>query len=143
MKKSINHIICIVLTIVMCFGLSACVQKDAEINLWDNAVYKEDTELGNGEKQIIVEFEAEDKSVTFKINTDKNTLGEALLENNLISGEKGPYGLYVKFVNGIEADYNKTKSFWSFYKNGESMMTGVDGEEISNGNHYEIVYTLN
>ena len=84
---------------------------------------------------------AEEKVVTFKINTDKKTVGDALSEHKLISGEKSAYGLYVKFVNGIEADYNKTKSFWAFSKNGESMMTGVDGEEITDGSHYEFVYT--
>ena len=65
------------------------------------------------------------------------------MENELVSGEQGAYGLYVKFINGIEADYDKDKSFWAFTKDGEQLLTGVDGEEISDGAHYELVYTKN
>ena len=101
----------------------------------------EDTELGDGEKTIMVEVVAEDKSVTFTIHSDKSTLGEVLLEHTLIEGENGAYGLYVKKVNGILADYGKNKCYWGLYKNGESLMSGVDGVEISDGEHYEIVYT--
>jgi len=141
MKKKLDFVLCTLLIIVVCANLSACGNSRTENDLWDNATYNEDTELGNGAKTLFVEVEAEDKSITFKINTDKKTVGEALLEHDLISGDEGAYGLYVKIVNGIEADYNKTKSFWAFCKNGESLMTGVDGEEISDGNHYEFVYT--
>ena len=41
------------------------------------------------------------------INTDKEILRDALEEHNLISGEQGAYGLYVKVVNGIKADYDE------------------------------------
>ncbi|MBR5614225.1 MAG: DUF4430 domain-containing protein [Clostridia bacterium] len=136
-----GFIIYIVLTAAVCLALSACSNSGQQSDLWENAIYTQDTELGSGAKTIAVEVKAEEKAVTFKINTDKKTVGDALSEHKLISGEKSAYGLYVKFVNGIEADYNKTKSFWAFSKNGESMMTGVDGEEITDGSHYEFVYT--
>ena len=108
--------------------------------LWKNATYLKDTEFGTGSKTIAVEVKVEDKSVTFTIHTDKETLGDALLEHNLIAGEEGMYGLYVKTVNGMLADYDIDASYWSFYKGGEMMMTGVDGESISGGEHYEIIY---
>ena len=90
---------------------------------------------------VEVEVRVEDKSVTFTISTDGATLGDALLEHGLIEGESGAYGLYVKRVNGILADYDVDASYWSFYKGGEYLMTGVDGEYITDGAHYEIVYT--
>ena len=122
------------------FTLCAC-GPTAETDLWANATYTEDTTLGSGLKAITVKVTAKEKSITFTIKTDKETLGDALTEHNLISGENGAYGLYVKKVNGIEADYNKTKSYWAFNKNGESMMTGVDGEKITDKSSYELIWT--
>ena len=57
----------------------------------------------------------------------------------LIDGENGAYGLYIKLVNGIEADYDKDGTYWAFYKNGEMMMVGVDGAVIADGEHYELI----
>ena len=127
--------------VMLCVVLVSCgPKKTRNINLWENATYTEDTELGKGNTQITVKLTADEKSITFTLNTDKKTLGDALSEHKLISGEKGAYGLYVKKVNGIEADYDKNKTYWGFNKNGESMVTGVDAEKISDGNNYEINY---
>ena len=136
MKKSILFL----MVVVLCVSLWACGQEKSA-NVWSDAIYTEDTELGKGEKTISVGVTAEEKTVTFTIHSDKETLGEALLENELIEGEQGAYGLYVKKVNGILADYDKNQCYWGFNKNGESMMTGVDGEEIKGGEEYEIIYT--
>ncbi len=109
--------------------------------MWKSAAYLEDTELGTGEKTLYVEVGAEGQAIEFTIHTDKKTVGEALSEHKLIEGEKGPYGLYVKKVNSMEADYDKTKTYWAFTKNGESMMTGVDLTEFSDKDHFELVCT--
>ena len=122
------------------FGKEDASKEAAPEGLWANATYSKDTELGTGSKTIAVEVKVGDKSVTFTIHTDKTTLGDALLEHGLIAGENGMYGLYVKTVNGMLADYDIDGSYWSFYKGGEMMMSGVDGESISGGEHYEIVY---
>ena len=127
--------------LIICFTLSGCANDKAEANIWENAVYNSNTEFGTGEKCIKVDVVTNEKSITFTVNTDKSTVGEALIEHNLIEGEKGAYGLYVKKVNGIEADYDKTQTFWAFCKNGESLMTGVDSKEAVDGSHYEFVYT--
>ena len=124
------------------FGISDLFGKDnteKEVSLWDDAKYTSDTELGTGSKTVQVEVKAEGKSVTFTIHTDKEILGDVLLEHGLIAGEEGAYGLYVKFVNGIEADYDKDQTYWAFYKNGEYMMTGVDSTTFTSGDHYELV----
>ncbi len=140
MKKFLSLTVILIILSALC--LTSCTSEvTKESSLWDNAVYKEDTTLGNGSKTVQVEVKAEDKSVTFTIKTDKEILGDALLEHKLVSGEEGAYGLYIKSVNGIEADYSKTESYWGFTKDGESMPHGVDGEEIKDGAHYELVYT--
>lgn len=138
MKK---RILCLFTAVIMCLSLCACTNSEAKSELWDNALYTENTELGNGKKTLTIDVIAEEKNVTFTVNTDKETLGEALIEHELIAGDEGPYGLYVKFVNGIEADYDKTQTYWGVTKNGESMMTGVDQEKITDGGKYEFTYT--
>lgn len=136
-----KRIVCVALMLVMSFMFMACANQTVATDIWETAMYTEDTELGNGSKTIQVEVQAEDKAVTFTVNTDKKTVGEALAEHELISGENGAYGLYVKVVNGITADYDVNKSYWSFSKNGEYMQTGVDKTDLTDGGHYELIYT--
>ena len=135
MKKTLT-IISIVL--LVCIALTACNTVSKE-GLWENATYRRDMEFGAGAKTVQVEVKAGDESVTFTLHTDKETLGDALLEHDLVAGEQGAYGLYVKLVNGIEADYDKDGSFWGLYKSGEMMLVGVDGAVIADGDHYELV----
>ena len=138
MKKTIQISISMLLSLMFILCLASCNTVD-KTGVWENATYRRDTELGKGAKTVQVEVKAADQSVTFTIHTDKETLGEAMLEHDLIAGEQGAYGLYVKFVNGIEADYDKDGSFWGFYKNGEMMLVGVDGATIADGEHYELI----
>ena len=140
MKKTVSSIICTVLSIVLVVCLASCGNTvDAE-GLWENATYRKDTELGKGATTVQLEVKAGEESITFTIKTDKKTLGDALLEHELITGDQSQYGLYIKSVNGIRADYDLDKSYWGFCKNGEYMLTGVDGTEIADGEHYELVY---
>jgi uncharacterized lipoprotein YehR (DUF1307 family) len=107
--------------------------------LWKDAIYRTDKTFGSGSKTVQVEVKVSEMSITFTIKTDKATLGEALMEHSLVDGEQGAYGLYVKKVNGITADYDIDRSYWGFYKNGQYMMTGIDATDISDGEHYELV----
>ncbi len=141
MKKISFNFISFLLVIILCISLSACRNTATETDIWKDALYTENTELGKGDKTVLINVTVEDKIITFTINTDKKTLGEALTEHDLIDGEKGAYGLYVKKVNGITADYDKDKTYWGFNKNGESMLTGVDSALIEDGDRYEIIYT--
>ena len=141
MKKVIRSVVLVafVLSFVLC--LASCNEKiDAE-GLWENATYRSDKEFGKGEKTVEVEVKVQEQSVTFTIHTDADTLGEALLEHELIAGEDSQYGIYVKTVNGILADYDVNKSYWGFYQNGEYLMSGVDTTAIVGGEHFEIVYS--
>ena len=95
------------------------------------------TRLGLGE--TLFTFEVEDKDGTktvFEILTDEETVGAALMNLNLIAGDEGPYGLYVKTVNGITLDYDTDKLYWAFYINGEYAVTGVDATAPTAGATY-------
>lgn len=92
-----------------------------------------------GEGNTVFPFSVVDKDgseTTFEIHTDKETVGEALLEVGLIAGDNSEYGLYVKTVNGITVDYDTDGMYWAFYVNGEYAMSGVDTTPITEGESY-------
>lgn len=141
MCKKMKNVLCILLIAVMAISMGACGKKTSDEKIWKDATYTEDTTVGEGKKTVTVAVVTPDKTVTFTINTDSETLGDALLENKLIEGENGAYGMYIKKVIGMEADYNKTKTYWAVTKDGEYMSVGVDGEKISGGEKYELTLT--
>lgn len=93
--------------------------------------------LGEGSTKFTFSVTDQDGNETeFEIHTDKETVGEALLELGLIEGDEGEYGLYVKTVNGITADYDKDGVYWAFYVNGEYAVSGVDSTAVTEGDTY-------
>ena len=121
--------------------MASCQTKIPAEGLWENATYRAGKEFGTGSKTVVVEVEAAEQTVTFTIHTDAETVGAALLEHDLIAGDEGQYGLYVKVVNGMTADYDVDQSYWAFYINGEMAMTGVDMTTICDGDVYKLAYT--
>ncbi len=94
--------------------------------------------LGEGEKTLLFSVTDADGTITqFKILTDENTVGDALIKEGLISGENGDYGMYVKVVNGKTLDYDTDKMYWAFYADNEYAMTGVELTPIESGVVYE------
>ncbi len=97
------------------------------------------TPIGEGATKFTFTVTDPDGNETaFEISTDKKIVGEALQELNLIQGEEGPYGLYVKTVNGITVDYDTHGMYWAFYINGEMAPTGVDVTDITAGAVYSL-----
>lgn len=119
---------------------TANAQAEEEIN----ARTQEEADAGTGtvvlgEGSTVFDFSVVDKegvTTDFEIHTDKETVGEALLELELIDGEESEYGLYVKTVNGITADYDKDGVYWAFYINGEYASTGVSETPVTEGETY-------
>ncbi len=112
--------------------------KVAREGLWADATYVNDKTFGEGKMTIYVDVVVDGKSVTFTLRTDAETLGAALIAEKLVEGEESQYGLYIKKVNGMTADYDVDKSYWSISKDGKDLMTGADGEKISDGAHYAL-----
>lgn len=137
MKKTVITKLSILLVIFMAISLASCNERDP----WADAIHTADTELGVGAKTVTVDVHVNEHCVTFTIHTDAESLGEALLENGLIEGEDSQYGMYIKKVNGILADYDVDGSYWGFYRyDREYMMSGVDTTAISDGDHFQLVY---
>ena len=76
-------------------------------------------------------------SKKFTVKTDSKTVGEALQAVEIIHGDMGDYGLYVKEVNGIVADYDIDGTYWAFYVDGAYAMSGVDTTDVVAGSNYE------
>ena len=88
----------------------------------------------------VTELDSTKKEFEVKYTTEKN-VGEALVNQKLISGEVGQYGLMVDTVNGQKYEYNEDGAYWAFCINGEYAMTGVDSAPIKDGEVYSFVAT--
>ncbi|MCI6023238.1 MAG: DUF4430 domain-containing protein [Candidatus Faecivivens sp.] len=97
----------------------------------------EATDIGEGNTEFAFEVVLEDGTTTlYNVHTDEKTVGAALLGVNLIAGDDSEYGLYVKTVDGVTADYDKDGTYWAFYIDGEYASTGVDSTDVVPGSTY-------
>lgn len=96
------------------------------------------TVLGEGETTFYFEVHANDTITKYEIHTNQDKVGEALVELELIEGEESEYGLYIKKVTGIEADFDIDKTYWAFYINDEYAMSGVDTTDIVENDTYSL-----
>ncbi len=136
-KKLLSVLVCAVLIAAMALGTFGCGQKPAEGETTEVTLSATPSEIGNGSTKFTFNVtDANGQTTVFNVSTDKKTVGEALQDEGLISGEEGQYGLYVKTVNGITLDYDKDGMYWAFYINGEMSPTGVDMTEIKPGEVY-------
>lgn len=141
LRKSLSFIVCIVLIAAIALFTTGCndnKQNKVGSNSESSITSQTDiTELGEGKTEFLFSVtDVHGKETAFKIHTDKKTVGDALLELNLISGDEGQYGLYVKTVNGITVDYDRDGKYWAFYVNGAYATSGVDTTEITDGDSY-------
>ena len=101
----------------------------------------QDEQAGNTITFRLIVTDLEGTETPADITTDKEFVGEALLEQGIITGEMGPYGMYIKTVNGILADYDVDQTYWAFYVDGEYALSGVDTTPIEEGRVYSLVLT--
>lgn len=140
-KKIASELLCMMLIMAMAFTTVGCnTDKAADNQPQAEAQASVETEsnvLGEGQtKFVFVVVDKDGNETNFEIHTDKATVGEALLELELIAGETSEYGLYVKTVNGITADYDVDQTYWAFYVNDEYAMSGADTTAIEEGATY-------
>ena len=140
LKKTLSLLLLTVLIAAMALTSAGCGDNEntkATESPVVTTASGEVTVLGEGSKTFsftVSDFDG--KESAFEIHTDKETVGEALLDLGLIAGDEGAYGLYVKTVNGITADYDKDGKYWAFYIDGEYAMSGVDVTKIEAGKAY-------
>lgn len=140
-KKSLSLVICTVLIATVSLFITSCnnnkTNSNTEKTETSNVSIPESNVLGEGEtKFVLTVSDKEGNEEQFEIHTNKTTVGEALLDLGFISGDSDQFGLYVKTVNGITADYDKDGVYWAFYINGEYATSGVDATNITEGETY-------
>ena len=138
-RKWLSFILCLALIAAIALMAIGCDQAKTPETPETTAAGDGTPITVKGEGSTVFYFNVVDKdgNVTkFEIHTDKTIVGDALLELGLIAGEEGPYGLYVKTVNGITADYETDGTYWAFYEGDAMSMTGVDLTEIRAGATY-------
>lgn len=138
-KKTLSFILCMVLTVAMALSATGCngsKNNDTPSTAGTDTAAGA-TVLGEGSTSFAFAVtDAEGSTSSFEIHTDKATVGEALLELELIAGDDSEYGLYVKTVNGITLDYDKDGKYWAFYIDGEYATAGVDATPAADGASY-------
>ena len=152
MKKWLSFILCVALIAAIALTAMGCTDQNPETPETSGDTTVTTAEGGTnsetpdpnaptvkGEGATVFYFNVVDKDgkeTKFEIHTDKTVVGDALLELGLIEGEEGPYGLYVKKVNGITAEYEVDGTYWAFYIGDDYGMTGVDMTDIEAGATY-------
>lgn len=144
MKKTMTKLLALVLALVMVLALSACGQQKAEDNNDNGAQITlpvaDGADIGSGAVSFTTSVTGKDgKAISFTVHTDKETVGEALLELGIIAGDTTEYGLYVKSVNGETADYDTDGAYWAFYIGDQYAPVGVDMASIEEGATYGFV----
>ncbi|MEG2660088.1 MAG: DUF4430 domain-containing protein [Oscillospiraceae bacterium] len=91
-----------------------------------------------GAKEIAVQVMFADKSTKdFDIKTNAEFLGDALLDEKIVEGDMGQYGLFITKVDGVAANAAKNE-WWCITKAGEQVNTGADTTPIADGDTFEL-----
>ena len=145
------RLLALLVSLIAVFSLCfiGCTQTDTQTsitsgNVTDGNVSDGNVSDGDAEAVITLTVDVQDADgniETFTVETDADNLADALLGAALVEGEDGAYGLYIKTVNGIRADYELDGAYWALYCNGEMLMSGANDTAIADGEHYELVYT--
>ncbi len=134
--KKINKTVAVIISVILCaLVLTSCGAKQS-------APSSTQAKTEAKAKTItVVVIDKEGKAEDFTFETEKDNLADALLERDFISGDNGEYGIYIKTVNGIRADYDLDNAYWSISKGGEALTTGANDVIIADGEQYEFTYT--
>lgn len=142
-KKHLSLFLCMMLIAAMALFTTGC-NDNAGADEVVGGSEKMDSEVQVvGEGNTLFTFTVVDGDgieTVFEVHTDKATVGEALLDCGLIAGDESDYGLFVKQVNGITADYDTDSAYWAFYVDGEYAQSGVDTTNIEEGKTYTFKY---
>ena len=149
-SKLFSQIISLMLIAAVSLTLVSCAKEEPETpkvssetssvsETVSNSTSSDEFNVGQGITQFIFKailLDGTEKSYT--VNTDKETVGEALIDVGLISGTDGDFGLYVDTVCGEYHKWEDDGKYWALYIDGEYAMTGVDSTAIEEGKTYTL-----
>ncbi len=148
-SKILSLLVILALFAAMALNLTACTEEETpttdttqqtavnNTTSGGNSNTEEPLVLGEGATQIHVQVVFQDGSQKiFTVNTDKENVGDALVEVDLISGEEGKYGWFITTIDGEYHKYEDDRKYWAFYIDGEYANTGVSETPITAGGTY-------
>ncbi|MEG0570563.1 MAG: DUF4430 domain-containing protein [Oscillospiraceae bacterium] len=96
------------------------------------------TKTQPGFKKITVEVcISPTEKKTFKIETDEEFLGNALIKEKIITVRQEELGMFITSANGRLVN-EANQEWWSITKKGEMLTTGVDSTPMAHGDKFEI-----
>jgi len=141
-KSTIKYWLSLVLCLALLAAAALCnvslaetAAETEEAVILMTGTQEEPVELGEGKLSFLFEVvDTEGAESWFLVKTDAETVGAALVENGLVEGTVGDYGLYVTSVCGMELIWSEENPhYWAFYINGEYAQTGADSTPIEEG----------
>ena len=132
MKK----LLAILLTLAMVLSMAACSFVAVK---QEESIPEKETKAQN--KFTVTVVHADGTSKDFTYETDEKFVGKVLLDEGLIAGEDGPYGLMITEVDGEKIE-DTNKAYWAIFEGEEYAMQGIDTTPVVDGQVYKLVYTL-
>lgn len=100
-------------------------------------------ETVEGSKTVTVTVVHKDGSEkVFTCHTDEEYLGKVLVNENIVVGSYGEFGLYFDTADGEKADWNVDNGWWQVFVGEEAAITGADQIPIADGDTFKLVYTI-
>ena len=127
LKKLLSMILCVVLVAAMALFATGCMENGAP---------EETKDAAESVSFTVIVVDLEGKETTYEVTTTETTVGAALMAEELLAGEEGPYGLYIKEVAGIPLDWDIDGKYWAVYVDGEYALSGVDSMAVTEGAVY-------
>ena len=78
----------------------------------------------------------------FTCQTEEEYLGKVLVNENIVVGSYGEFGLYFDTADGEKADWNVDNGWWQVFIGEEAAITGADQIPIADGDTFKLVYTI-
>lgn len=141
-RKLLSVLLVVLLAVA---ALSGCTDRPTAPDASDppiSAIPEDGSTLGEGAHTFTFQVVMKDETTyTYTVNTDAENVGDALLENGLIAGEKGEYGLFVTAVLGTTLDYTADGYWWALSEDGVDSMVAADALAIQDGSTYAFTAT--
>ena len=100
-------------------------------------------ETTQGSKTVTVTVVHKDGSEkVFTCQTEEEFLGKVLVNEDIVVGNYGEFGLYFDTADGEKADWNVDNGWWQVFVGEEAAITGADQIPITDGGTYKLVYTI-
>ena len=135
MKKNVLKFMLLAITLAMFLSITGCNGSAGP------GEATEENSIGEGGTSFSVKVtDNEDVTTLWIVYTDEETVGDALYVAGLVEGEHTDFGLMIRSVDGLVADFDANGAWWGFFINEELAAVGVSDTIIESDEEYALVY---